>query len=110
MYTTIKLFYVSTFFFDSKTFIKSISKKLLLIKESWEKKYQSFPQTIKQHNCFHNENNKKCFFLKQISKLEWSLKDHVTPKTGVMTAKNSALPWQGKNFFYNNLYIGHTLF
>ncbi len=30
----------------------------------------------------------------QISTLDWVLKDHVTLKTGVMAAENSAFPWQ----------------
>ncbi len=38
------------------------------------------------------------FIEDQISILEWFLKDHVTLKTGVMTAKNVALPSQEKNY------------
>ncbi len=33
-------------------------------------------------------------YMKQISILEWFLKDHVTLKTGVMVAENSVLPLQ----------------
>ncbi len=38
------------------------------------------------------------FIEDQISILEWFLKDHVTLKTGVMTAKNVALPSQENNY------------
>ncbi len=39
---------------------------------------------------FNTDNNKKCF----LSSKSLYLKDHVTLKTGVMTAANSALPSQ----------------
>ncbi len=44
------------------------------IKESWK---NGFHKNIKPHN---------------ICILEWFLKDHVTLKTGVIAAENSALP------------------
>ncbi len=37
--------------------------------------------------------NKEMFLEHQINILEWFLKDHVTLKTGIMAAENSALPW-----------------
>ncbi len=40
------------------------------------------------------------FFEQQISILEWFLKDHVTLKTGVMTAENSVLSSPEKNYNY----------
>ncbi len=47
---------------------------------------------------FHNIDKKKCTF--SISILDFFLKDHVTPKTGIIFAENSALTWQGINTFF----------
>ncbi len=41
---------------------------------------------------FNIDNNKKKNLEHQISILEWFLKYHVTPKTGVMAVENQALP------------------
>ncbi len=51
---------------------------------SFEKMYHGLYKNIKQN----------CFFEQQISIFEWFQKDHVTLKTGVMAAKNSAFPTQ----------------
>ncbi len=46
----------------------------------------------------------------QISILEWFLKNHVTLKTGVMAAENSALPSQKLILFYLNKCLCETSF
>ncbi len=48
--------------------------------------YNGFPKNIKQH--------RKIVSWAPISVWEWFLKDHVTIKTGVMAAENSALKSQ----------------
>ncbi len=50
-----------------------------------EKIYDGFHKNIKQHSCFQH------WFVKHQIILEYFLMDHVTLKTGEMTAKNSAV-------------------
>ncbi len=49
---------------------------------------------IKWHNDYLNWKYQEMFIGQQISILEYFLKDHVTLKTGVTAAENSALPSQ----------------
>ncbi len=65
-------------FFWTFLLIKESWKKESWIKKCWNEKYSI--------SVFNIDNNKN-----QISILEWSLKDHVTLKTGVMVLDNSAL-------------------
>ncbi len=76
---------------------KCCSLKLyILIKESLTNISKNvFPQTYSAAQLFSTfDINNNMFPEHQIDLLEWYLKNHVTLKTGIMTAENSALPSQ----------------
>ncbi len=54
--------------------------------------HHCFLKNIKQHNFIQHLLYKELFTEPQISILELFLKNHVTPKTKVIAAENSALP------------------
>ncbi len=71
--------------------LKEINTLIQFYKSIYYKRFPFQINTVFNTTVFNIDNNMKCFLSRNISTLELFLKAHVTQKTGVMTAENSAL-------------------